>query len=88
MKKSKFRIRRGDIVQVISGNHKKREGKVTQVNLNKCWVTIEGIRMMKKHVRRSRQFPEGGIVEYEGPIHLSNVKLIHRDNTDQPKWAH
>jgi large subunit ribosomal protein L24 len=73
-----FHVRRGDIVSVITGEHKGNQGKILQVVGKKERVIIEGINLIKKHVRRSQQYPNGGIIEREGEIHVSNVKLIER----------
>ncbi len=71
----KTHVNRDDIVEVISGAHKGRTGRVLQVLRAKDQVLVEGVRMIKKHERKSQDRPEGGIVEKEGPIHISNVKL-------------
>ena len=72
----KTHVHAGDTVRVISGNHRGSEGKVLQVIRAKNQVVIEGVRMIKKHVRRSQEQPNGAIIEREGPLHISNVKLI------------
>mgnify|MGYP003657127350 CR=1 FL=1 len=71
----KTHVKKNDEVVVISGNHKGKKGKVLQVFPEKQQVLIEGVRLIKKHARRSQDRPEGGIIEKEGPIHISNVKL-------------
>jgi large subunit ribosomal protein L24 len=73
-----FHVRRGDIVSVITGEHKGSQGKILQVVAKKERVIIEGVNLIKKHVRRSQQYPNGGIIEREGEIHVSNVKLVER----------
>lgn len=78
MNRPKFHVKKGDQVQVISGNHKGAAGKVLQVLAKKERVLIEGVRMIKKHIRKSQDHPSGGIIEREGPIHISNVKLVER----------
>ena len=70
-----FHVKRGDTVQVISGNNKGATGKVLQILPKKQQVLIEGVRMIKKHTRRSQDAPQGAIIEREGPIHVSNVKI-------------
>ncbi|MCS7009483.1 MAG: 50S ribosomal protein L24 [Chthoniobacterales bacterium] len=80
MNKPKFHVRRGDIVQVISGNHRGERGKVLQVIPEKQQVIVEGVHMIKKHLRKSQEHPNGIIVQREGPIHISNVKLIERSD--------
>jgi len=74
----KTHVHAGDTVRVISGNHRGSEGKVLQVIRAKNQVVIEGVRMIKKHVRRSQEQPNGAIIEREGPIHISNVKLLEK----------
>jgi large subunit ribosomal protein L24 len=74
----RFHVRRGDVVSVITGEHKGSQGKVLQVISKKERLIIEGVNLIKKHVRRSQQYPNGGIIEREGEIHVSNVKLVER----------
>jgi large subunit ribosomal protein L24 len=80
-----FHVRRGDIVQVTTGNHKGAQGKVLEVRRKKEQVIIEGVRLIKKHARRSQEHPNGGIIEREGPVHVSNVKLIERPKAEKEK---
>ena len=74
-KRVKTHVKKNDEVVVISGNHKGETGKVLQVFPEKEQVLVEGVRLIKKHARRSQDRPDGGIIEKEGPIHISNVKL-------------
>lgn len=74
----KTHVKKNDEVQVISGNHKGEAGRVLQVFPEKQQVIVEGVRLIKKHAKRSQEQPEGGIIEREGPIHISNVKLVSR----------
>lgn len=71
-----MKIRRGDRVKVISGNYKGEEGTVLRVEPGKNRVVIEGINRRKRHMKPSQANPEGGIVEFEAPVHASNVMLI------------
>ncbi len=75
-KRVKTHVKKNDEVVVISGNHKGETGKVLQVFPEKEQVLVEGVRLIKKHARRTQDRPEGGIIEKEGPIHISNVKLV------------
>ena len=84
MKKS-FHVRRGDTVKVISGNNKNGQGKILQVLPAKSQVIIEGVRMIKKCRRKSQENPQGAIIEREGPIHISNVKLLTASEKPQKK---
>ena len=72
----KFHVKKGDTIQVISGNHKGASGKILAVLPKKAQVLVEGVRMIKKHTRKSQENPNGAILEREGPIHISNVKLL------------
>jgi large subunit ribosomal protein L24 len=74
--RQKFHVKKGDSVQVISGNHKGASGKVVAVIPKKSQVIVEGVRMIKKHTKKSQENPNGAILEREGPLHISNVKLL------------
>jgi large subunit ribosomal protein L24 len=73
-------VKKGDEVYVISGANKSREkkGKIIQVLTKKDRVIVEGFNMIKKHVRKNQQNPEGAIIEREGSIHISNVMRADR----------
>jgi large subunit ribosomal protein L24 len=73
---SKAHVRKDDVVRVISGAHRGKEGKVLQVLVRQNRVIVEGVRMTKKAVRPTQERPKGGFEEKEGPIHISNVKLV------------
>ena len=85
MSKAKFHVKRGDTVQVISGNHRGSSGKILQVLPEKAQVIIEGVRLIKKHQRKTQNNPNGAIIEREGPIHISNVKIVERANSEKDK---
>ena len=76
-----FHVKKGDTVQVISGNHKGASGKVLAVLPKKSQVLVEGVRIIKKHSRKSQEHPQGAIIEREGPLHISNVKLLEQKET-------
>ncbi|MFM7181566.1 MAG: 50S ribosomal protein L24 [Verrucomicrobiales bacterium] len=76
MSRVRTHVKKGDTVQVIAGNHKGATGTVLQVLPEKAQVLVEGVRIIKKHQKRNQEFPEGGIIEKEGPIHISNVKKV------------
>jgi large subunit ribosomal protein L24 len=80
-----FHVKRGDTVEVISGNHKGATGKILQIHAKKQHVLIEGVRMIKKHTKRSQDSPQGAIIEREGPIHISNVKVAEVATKPAPK---
>ena len=83
MSRSNYHVSKGDIVEVISGNHRGSQGKVLQVIARKDQVLIEGVRLVKKHLRKSQDNPNGAIAEREGPIHVSNVRLVERGEKAQ-----
>lgn len=72
----KFRIRKDDQVQVISGREKGKVGKVLRVDAKKGAVLVEKTNMVKRHVKPSQKNPTGGIIEKELPLHYSNVLLF------------
>ncbi len=78
MNRVKHHVKKGDQVMVVSGNFRGSSGKVLQVLSRKNRVLIEGVRLIKKHLRKSQDNPQGSIAEREGPIHISNVKLVER----------
>jgi large subunit ribosomal protein L24 len=87
MNQEKFHVKKGDQVEVIAGNHKGATGKVLEVIRKKNQVLIEGVRMIKRHVRKSQEHPQGQIAEREGPIHVSNVKLLEKAEKPRKKAA-
>ena len=80
-----FHVKKGDTVSVISGNHKGASGKILAVLPKKQQVLIEGVRIIKKHTRKSQDNPNGSILEREGPIHVSNVKLVEKEEPKAKK---
>jgi len=70
-----LKIRKGDIVQVIAGDDKGKTGRVLSVDSEKQRVIVEKINFVKRHTKARRQGQQGGILEKEAPIHLSNVML-------------
>jgi large subunit ribosomal protein L24 len=71
----KQHVKKGDEVVVIAGSELGKRGKILTVNLKKQRVLIEGVKMIKRHTKKSQQHPQGAIVEREGTIHISNVTL-------------
>jgi large subunit ribosomal protein L24 len=69
----RFHVKRNDEVVVIAGAEKGKRGKIIAISGKKQRVIVEGIRMIKRHMRKSQQYPNGQIVEREGTIHVSNV---------------
>ncbi len=75
---AKAKIKKDDIVYVIAGADKGKSGKVLKVIPKKDRVIVEGVAVRKKAVRRSQKNPEGGIIDIEAPIHISNVMESER----------
>ena len=72
------KIKKGEEVIVIAGDHKGKKGKVLQVLRDKNRVIVEGINLLKTHEKKTQDNPQGSIVEREFPIHYSNVMLAER----------
>jgi large subunit ribosomal protein L24 len=72
----KLKIKSGDTVRVIAGDHKGSEGKVVRVLREKNKAIVEGVNMVSKHTKPSAKNPQGGIVKKEAPIHISNIALV------------
>ena len=68
-----FHVKKGDDVVVLAGAEKGKRGKVIGVNPKSSRVIVEGLKMIKRHTRKSQQHPQGAILEREGTIHASNV---------------
>ena len=73
----KLKIKTGDTVRVIAGDHKGSEGKVLAVFIEKNKAIVEGVNMIKKHMKPSAENPQGGIVEKEAALQISNLSLIN-----------
>jgi large subunit ribosomal protein L24 len=87
MNRIKFHVKKGDHVEVISGNFRGSSGRILAVFPGKQRVVVEGVRIIKKHLRKSQDNPSGKIAEREGPIHISNVKLVEREKKPERKAA-
>lgn len=73
---SKLHIKKGDKVIVIAGNDKGKTGKVLKVEVSKCRAIVEGVNVVSKSTKPSAKYPQGGIVQKEASIHISNLSLI------------
>ena len=87
MNRIKCHVKKGDHVEVISGNFRGSSGRILAVFPGKQRVVVEGVRIIKKHLRKSQDNPSGKIAEREGPVHISNVKLIEREKKPEKKTA-
>ncbi len=74
-------VKKGDIVEIITGDHKGATGRVLRVIREKNSVVVQGHNIAKKHVRPSRKNPQGGRINVEQPIHMSNVLPINPKNS-------
>ena len=74
---SASKIKKGDLVRVIAGKDKDKEGKVVSVDVKNHKAIVEGINMVTKHAKPSAQNQNGGIVHQEAPIDISNIMLVH-----------
>jgi len=74
--RNKLHIKIGDNVMVVAGNEKGNSGKVLSLNAKRDRATVEGLNILKKHVKPSATSPQGGIEENEGGIHISNLMVI------------
>ncbi|MFV0265978.1 MAG: 50S ribosomal protein L24 [Draconibacterium sp.] len=72
----KLHIKKGDTVVVISGNDKGRKGRVLEIIRKTDRAIVEGVNMIKKHTKPNAKSPQGGIIEQEAPVHISNLMLV------------
>ncbi len=73
-----LKIKKGDTVKIITGKDKDKEGKVLSVDTKKSKVLVEGINMVTKHAKPSAANQNGGIIQKEAPIDISNVMYLHK----------
>jgi large subunit ribosomal protein L24 len=73
---TKFHVKKGDEVVVLAGAEKGKRGKIIAINPKKNRAIVEGLKMIKRHMRKSQQHPQGAIVQREGSIHVSNLMKV------------
>lgn len=78
---TKLKVKTGDLVRVIAGDHKGEEGKIVKVLIDKTRAIVEGVNLISKHTKPSAENPQGGIVKREAAIHISNLMLVEKDAT-------
>ncbi|HSW63769.1 MAG TPA: 50S ribosomal protein L24 [Dissulfurispiraceae bacterium] len=71
-----LRLKKNDTAVVITGKNKGSKGRVLTVTLEKNSVIVEGVNIIKKHMKPNKQYQQGGIIEKEAPLHISNVMLV------------
>lgn len=81
----KFHVKKGEEIVVIAGSELGKRGKILQVHTKKERVTVEGLKMIKRHMKKSAQNPQGAIVEREGTIHISNVMSVEQYDARKAK---
>jgi large subunit ribosomal protein L24 len=84
---TRFHVKKGDEVVVIAGAEKGKRGKVIGIESVKQRVIVEGVRMIKKHMRKNQNNPQGAIIEREGTIHISNVMIADKFDARASKRA-
>ena len=84
----KLKIKTGDTVRVIAGDHKGSEGKIVRILREKNKAIVEGVNIISKHVKPSATNPQGGIVKKEAAIHISNITLIDPKSNGVTKVAY
>lgn len=72
----KWKLKKGDLVEVIAGKDKGKQGKILELLIKNERVLVEGVNRVKRHTKPSQKNPQGGIVEKNAPIHVSNVLLV------------
>jgi large subunit ribosomal protein L24 len=81
----KFHVKKGDEVVVIAGTEKGKRGKIIEMLRGKERAIIEGVKMIKRHTRKSQQNPQGAIIEREGTVHISNLMLADKFDSRSAK---
>ena len=83
----RYHVKRGDLVVVISGSHRGKEGKILEILPAKSRARVEGVAMVKRHTKKSLEHPQGAIVEREGSVHISNLMLKSVHDASKRKKA-
>jgi len=84
---AKVHLKRGDPVVVIAGSHRGKEGKILEILGPAGRARVEGVAMVKRHLKKSQEHPQGAIAEREGSIHMSNLMLKARFDERRSKKA-
>ncbi|MCY4216336.1 MAG: 50S ribosomal protein L24 [Flavobacteriaceae bacterium] len=77
----KIKIKKGDAVKIIAGEHKGKQGTIMKIITKTNKAIVGGVNMVKRHTKPSRENAKGGIIEKEAPIHISNLSLISKGET-------
>ena len=81
------KLKKGDLVQVIAGKYKNKQGKILSINKKNGTAVVEGIRMIKKHTKPSAANQNGGIIQQEGAIDLSNLMYVYKGKATRLGYA-
>ena len=84
---TKFHVKRGDTVVVIAGAHKGKSGKILEILAAKGRARVESVAMIKRHLKKSQEHPQGTIAEREGSVHISNLMLQANFDASKRKKA-
>ncbi|MEN6296628.1 MAG: 50S ribosomal protein L24 [Rectinema sp.] len=76
MANAKYKLRKEDLVQVVAGKDRGKQGKILRIDHEKSRVIVSGINMVKKAMKKKSQTDRGGIVEIEAPVHISNLMIV------------
>jgi large subunit ribosomal protein L24 len=82
-----FHIKRGDEVVVLAGAHRGKSGKILEILAGSQRARVEGVAMIKRHLKKSQEHPNGTIAEREGSIHVSNLQLKSRYDASKRRPA-
>ncbi len=74
--KTKIKLKKGDLVKVLAGNYRGREGKILDIDTDKFRAFVEGVNIVHRHTKPNQKTPKGGIVKKEASVHISNLMLI------------
>lgn len=81
----KLKLKSGDTVRVIAGDHRGSEGKIVKILRENNKAVVEGVNMVSKHTKPSAKSPQGGIIKKEAPIQISNLSLIDTNSNEVAK---
>jgi large subunit ribosomal protein L24 len=83
LKSKKFHVKKGDVVEVISGNQRGKKGRILDILTKKDRAIVEGLNIITKHTKRSQTNPEGKLDKREGAIHISNLRVVESAQADK-----
>ena len=87
VKAGRLHVRRGDLVKILSGDDKGKQGKVLEVLTGRGRAVVEGVNYVKRHMRKTQDNPKGGIVEKEAPVAVSKLAVVTKADHESEKHA-